>query len=283
MAPELSGNFLDTFNAASLPEAETMLRPCVDIPRWASEVAAARPFATPGELLSFAELAAPDWTEAEIDAALVHHPRIGERPAGSGSEAQFSRGEQASVSGLDGLSERLLAGNRDYEEKFGRVFLIRAAGRSGEEILDNLRQRLGNTSAEELPVIAAQLRDIAILRLRKLLGVARSHITTHVLDTAAGKPAAGVAASLWSLRDGGWNQVGEGTTDGDGRISSLGPEELPPGTYRIDFATGDYFDATGTDTFFPSVSLTFTLANPEQHYHVPLLLSPFAYSTYRGS
>ena len=111
----------------------------------------------------------------------------------------------------------------------------------------------------------------------------RSHVTTHILDTGAGRPAAGVAASLWALYDDGETWVGEGTTDGDGRIGSLGPEQLEPGTYRIDFATGDYFAATGTETFFPGVSLTFSLTDPGQHYHVPLLLSPFAYSTYRGS
>lgn len=284
MASDFAEDFLAAFNAASAAEAAAMLRPCVDIPRWCSEIAAARPFATPGELLSFAELAAPDWTAAEIDAALAHHPRIGERPADGGTEAAFSRQEQASVAGLDGVQDSLLAGNRAYEEKFGRVFLIRAAGRTGDEILASLRQRLGNTPEEEFPVIAAQLRDIAILRLEGLLSPAtRSHITTHVLDTGTGKPAAGVAASLWSLRDGGWHRIGAGTTDPDGRIGRLGPEALEPGTYRIDFATGDYFAAAGTDTFFPSVSLAFTLTDPAQHYHVPLLLSPFAYSTYRGS
>ena len=112
----------------------------------------------------------------------------------------------------------------------------------------------------------------------------RSHVTTHILDTGAGRPAAGVAVVLWSATpDGGWTRVGEGTTDDDGRVTGLGPEELAPGTYRIDFATGDYFASTGTETFFPSVSLAFSLTDPAQHYHVPLLLSPFAYSTYRGS
>ncbi len=173
-SPESSGaspvpDFLAAFNRAGYAEAEEMLRPCLDIPRWCNEIAAARPFTTPGELLSFAELAAPDFTEAEIDAALAHHPRIGERPAGSGAGAAFSRGEQASVSGLDDVQERLAAGNRAYEEKHGRVFLIRAAGRSAEEILASLEERLEHTPAEEVPLIGAQLRDIAILRLEGLL------------------------------------------------------------------------------------------------------------------
>lgn len=111
----------------------------------------------------------------------------------------------------------------------------------------------------------------------------RSHVTTHILDTAAGKPAPGVAVSLWGSGDGGWTRIGDGTTDDDGRVGSLGPEQLEPGTYRIDFATGEYFAASGTQTFFPAVSLTFALTDAGQHYHVPLLLSPFAYSTYRGS
>ena len=162
-------DFLAAFNAAGYAAAEDMLRPCLDIPRWCNEIAAARPFATPGELLSFAELAAPAFTEAEIDAALAHHPRIGERLAGPGTEAKFSRGEQASVTGLDDVQERLAAGNRAYEDKHGRVFLIRAAGRSAEEILANLQERLEHTPEEEVPLIAGQLRDIAILRLEGLL------------------------------------------------------------------------------------------------------------------
>lgn len=111
-----------------------------------------------------------------------------------------------------------------------------------------------------------------------------SHITTHVLDTGTGRPAVGVAATLESRNDdGGWQQLAAGSTDADGRIKELGPEQLEAGTYRIEFQTGEYFDATGTDTFFPTVTLAFRLLDPTQHYHVPLLISPFAYSTYRGS
>ncbi|WP_281405722.1 2-oxo-4-hydroxy-4-carboxy-5-ureidoimidazoline decarboxylase [Arthrobacter yangruifuii] len=162
-------DFLTAFNAASRKDAEAMLRPCADIPRWCNEVAAARPFATAGELLSFAELAAPDFTETEIDAALARHPRIGDRPEGSGTEARLSRTEQESVTGLEHVQDRLQAGNRAYEDRFGRVFLIRAAGRSAEDILTVLEERLQHTDTEEIPVIAAQLRDIAILRLEGLL------------------------------------------------------------------------------------------------------------------
>ena len=166
MAPPFSQDFLAAFNAAAFSEAEAVLKPCVDIPRWTSEIAAARPFGTPAELVSFAELAAPGWTEAEIDAALAQHPRIGERAAGTGSEAQMSRREQSGVRTSADVQELLAAGNRAYEERFGRVFLIRAAGRSAEEILSSLRERLQHDPAEEERIIAGQLREIALLRLR---------------------------------------------------------------------------------------------------------------------
>lgn len=110
-----------------------------------------------------------------------------------------------------------------------------------------------------------------------------SHITTHVLDTGSGRPAVGVAATLEVRNDDGWSRIAEGVTDGDGRIKNLGPEQVDAGDYRIEFQTGAYFGSTGTETFFPTVTLTFSLTDPTQHYHVPLLISPFAYSTYRGS
>ncbi|MBD7994687.1 2-oxo-4-hydroxy-4-carboxy-5-ureidoimidazoline decarboxylase [Arthrobacter sp. Sa2CUA1] len=169
MALTSSPDFLSAFNAASIADANAALKPCVDIPRWTSEIVLARPFGTPAELISFAELAAPGWTEAEIDGALAHHPRIGERADGSSSEAQFSRREQSGVATSADVQAQLAAGNRAYEERFGRVFLIRAAGRSAEEVLAALSQRLDNTPEEELDVIAAQLREIAILRLEGLL------------------------------------------------------------------------------------------------------------------
>lgn len=106
-----------------------------------------------------------------------------------------------------------------------------------------------------------------------------SHVTTHVLDNATGLPAPGIAVAL-ATADGA--TLGSGTTDADGRVADLGPERLEAGTYRLDFATGDYFAARGQETFFPEVSVAFTV-DSARHCHVPLLLSPFAFSTYRGS
>lgn len=109
-----------------------------------------------------------------------------------------------------------------------------------------------------------------------------SAITTHVLDTALGRPAEGVPVRLESVSHT-VTTLATAETNPDGRVADLGPERVEPGTYRLVFDTASYFSATGQDGFFPEVSLTFTLTDPEQHYHVPVLLSPFAYSTYRGS
>jgi len=105
-----------------------------------------------------------------------------------------------------------------------------------------------------------------------------TRLTTHVLDGSAGTPASGVDVTLLDA-DGA--TVASGRTDADGRLA-LAPDGVPAGTYALVFATGPYFAARGTETFYPSVTVTFT-ATDRPHHHVPLLLSPFAYSTYRGT
>ena len=110
-----------------------------------------------------------------------------------------------------------------------------------------------------------------------------SQITTHVLDANQGLPAAGVAVEL-CVRDGDdWRVLAAGVTDADGRVKNLGPEVVALGEYRLCFDTGAYFAERRIETFFPEVVLGFAVADEGRHYHVPLLLSPFAYSTYRGS
>ena len=106
-----------------------------------------------------------------------------------------------------------------------------------------------------------------------------SAITTHVLDTARGVPAVGVAVRLERVDAAGCVEIARARTDARGRVSELGPALIEPGTYRLVFDTAAY--ASGT--FFPEVTVTFTVTDEGEHYHVPLLLSPFGYSTYRGS
>ena len=110
-----------------------------------------------------------------------------------------------------------------------------------------------------------------------------SGITTHVLDTSSGRPAAGVSLVLERAADAGWEPVARGTTDGDGRARDLLTSAPEEGRYRLTFDTGAYFEAVGAVGFYPEVSVTFVVERGQQHYHVPLLLSPWGYSTYRGS
>ncbi|MDP9989188.1 2-oxo-4-hydroxy-4-carboxy-5-ureidoimidazoline decarboxylase [Arthrobacter oryzae] len=161
---------LAEFNSADPAAAQAILRPCIDISRWVEAVAGARPFPARNELLEFAAQAANPFTPAEVEAAMAHHPRIGERLTAASTEASMSRSEQAGVDPADAeAAESLARGNREYEEKFGRVFLIRAAGRTAPEILAALNQRLSNSPEEEDSIVAQQLREIAVLRLEGLI------------------------------------------------------------------------------------------------------------------
>lgn len=112
-----------------------------------------------------------------------------------------------------------------------------------------------------------------------------STISTHILDTARGVPAEGVPITLEALTDKGWEHIGGGVTNDDGRVGSLLIERdaLELGVYRMNFETSAYFELLGTRGFYPVVRVVFEVLAPDEHYHVPLLLSPFGYSTYRGS
>jgi 5-hydroxyisourate hydrolase len=106
-------------------------------------------------------------------------------------------------------------------------------------------------------------------------------ITTHVLDTSRGRPAGGIPVRLEVQAGHGWRELGSGATDGDGRLRDPGWGPIEQGTYRLTFDTSGYYREQGS--FYPEVAIVFWVDDPAQHYHLPLLLSPFAYTTYRGS
>lgn len=109
-------------------------------------------------------------------------------------------------------------------------------------------------------------------------------ISTHVLDTSAGRPAAGVSVRLQHLDGGTWRDVTAAETNADGRVASLMPHGGPAaGTFRLTFDAAAYFAARGQETFYTTIAIDFVVRDTERHYHVPLLLSPYGYSTYRGS
>lgn len=155
-------------------ELRAGLTASLSVERWVNEVAARAPFASAAELLAVAAEAATPLHPSEIDEAIAHHPRIGEKPVGDGAAQAFSRSEQSALDDGDArLAAQIAAGNEAYEERFGRVFIIRAAGRTRAEILDELTRRLELPNASELEIVGEQLRDIAVLRLEQLFGETR--------------------------------------------------------------------------------------------------------------
>lgn len=161
---------LDEFNRLSATVAREVLRPCLDVDRWIDAVADARPFATRESALEAARTRANPLSETEIAQALTHHPRIGEKATGDSAEAAHSSREQAGLGAIDdSVQARLAAGNAAYEERFDRVFLIRAAGRTPEEVLAELERRMANSEEDEFAETGAQLHQIAELRFEGLL------------------------------------------------------------------------------------------------------------------
>ena len=150
----------------SIQPSHEQLRTALGVERWVADVAAASPFADLDALLATASAAASPLAPAEIEEALAHHPRIGEKPADGATGAEHSRREQASHDADDPhLAARMADGNAAYEQRFGRIFLIRAVGRSRAEILAELDRRLTLNDADELVTVGEQLREIAVLRL----------------------------------------------------------------------------------------------------------------------
>ena len=310
-APEASVRAgLDALNSLPADAARQSLLACCSSARWADEMVSGRPYASADELLARSDRAVAGLAQADLEQALAGHPRIG-RPPGAGG---WSRREQAGVQAAEqGTIQALAEGNEAYERRFGHIYLVRASGRDGAELLALLRERLGNDPAAEWEAVRRELGQINRIRLRRLLeegaGPATSAITTHVLDTARGVPAAGVPVRLDRVSAAGPGggagdsaagpspeEIGRARTDVEGRVRSIGPARLPAGTYRLTFGTGDYFGGFYAPSppgpapagqpgaaFFPEVAVTFVIDGETPHYHVPLLLSPFGYSTYRGS
>jgi 2-oxo-4-hydroxy-4-carboxy-5-ureidoimidazoline decarboxylase len=265
---------------------------------WVAEAAhASRPFPTVAELhavmVSAVAAAAPEKQLSFIR----DHPELGGKVARAGLMTDASKAEQGSL-GLDRLSseefERFGVLNSAYKEKFGFPFVICVRRHTRDSILSQFERRLINNVAEER---AAALREIGLITRLRLVarvegpGVPRTEgrLSTHVLDNVLGEPAAGVKIALFEIGKTATGLLAETTTNKDGRTDSplLSAAPLRIGTYELRFQIGPYFAARGIATadppFLGEVPLRFSIAEPEGHYHVPLLISPWSYSTYRGS
>jgi 2-oxo-4-hydroxy-4-carboxy-5-ureidoimidazoline decarboxylase len=161
---------LDDFNDEPPEQAAAALHACNAAPRFAAEVLAGRPYPDADALVARAEAVARSLSWDEVSVALAAHPRIGDRPEGSSAEAAASRREQSSMTDADAATRTALAdGNRAYEERFGHVFLIRAAGRSPAEMLAEVHRRLANDADTERAEATEQLAQITALRVRGMV------------------------------------------------------------------------------------------------------------------
>jgi 2-oxo-4-hydroxy-4-carboxy-5-ureidoimidazoline decarboxylase len=283
--PAESPEGLTRLNDLARPQAEAALLEVCAAPAWAAALAAARPFAGPGALYAASDAATAALDGPGLDAALAGHAQIGRPAPGDPGSAREQRG----MAGADpALAERMRQLNSAYLDRFGHVFLVCASGLTARQLHDAAAARLARTPEEERAAARTELGRINRLRLARLAGDPQPErpatVSTHVLDTSAGRPAAGIAVRL-EVRAGGNPPLAhaEAVTDADGRCTGLPP--LPPGTgsATLTFATGPHLAAVhGKEAFFPEAAVTFATA-PGEHYHVPLLLNPYGYSVYRGS
>ena len=160
---------LQEFNSAPDDRLRPLLAACCDVPRWVDGLLAGRPYGDVAALTQTADKGLRELDASDIDRALAAHPRIGDRAAGASTEAAWSRNEQSGVGDDPEVRAALTAGNREYEERFGRVFLICATGLSAHEMLTSLRQRLTHDEVAEAAVVQEELRKIALLRLAKVI------------------------------------------------------------------------------------------------------------------
>lgn len=160
---------LEEFNSAPADRLRPALAACCDVPRWVDAILAKRPYGDRAALTALADQALRELDDDEVDQALQAHPRIGDRPQGATTEAAWSRSEQSGVDDRPDLRQALADGNRQYEDRFGRVFLICATGLSAEQMLTSLQTRLTHDDATEASVVHEELRKIALLRLTKVV------------------------------------------------------------------------------------------------------------------
>jgi 2-oxo-4-hydroxy-4-carboxy-5-ureidoimidazoline decarboxylase len=226
------------------------------------------------------------------------HPDLAGKAARAGVMTNESTAEQASV-GLDRLSDAEFAQfhrlNSAYREKFGIPFIVCVRRHSRDSILRQFERRVQNGTAAETEAALGEIFRIAALRLDQRVAAAdrlkvHGRLSTHVLDTHAGRPAAGVAVELVQLSANGEHvTIARATTNRDGRTDEplIAGRPLPIGHYELRFHVADYFAGLGTPQgdppFLDLVPVRFAIAEPEGDYHVPLLVTPWSYSTYRGS
>jgi 2-oxo-4-hydroxy-4-carboxy-5-ureidoimidazoline decarboxylase len=280
---------LERLNAASADDFVAALAGIYEYAPWvAAAVAGQRPFGSLASL-NAAMAAAVRAAPPDRKLALIEgHPDL----------TAESRSEQGGA-GLDRLPEadyaRFHRLNDAYREKFRIPFIVCVRRHTRDSILAQFERRLQNAPEDELETALGEIGRIAALRLNDRVEAADAlpvsgRLSTHVLDTHGGRPAEGVALTLCELGDDGSRRLlVEAVTNQDGRTAAplIGGRPVPVGRYELRFAIGAYYASRNTPTadppFLQSVPVEFSIAEPEGHYHVPLLVTPWSFSTYRGS
>jgi 5-hydroxyisourate hydrolase/2-oxo-4-hydroxy-4-carboxy-5-ureidoimidazoline decarboxylase len=286
---------LRQLNSLSEQEAFAQLEQCCVSKTWVNQMLTSRPFSSENELI---KKAASIWYNAcsvkDFKDAFTGHPKIGNVESLKekfAHTAEWAGNEQSRVTGANiETIEALTKANELYEDKFGYIFIVSASGKSAETILAIINSRLNNKGDDEIYVAMNEQHKITVIRLVKLIeslsanADLSSHLTTHALDTSIGIPAKHMLITLKGLRNNEWKPMSVGITNTDGRISDVLPPGrlLIPGNYTMTFNTANYYKNNNQKGFYPEASIQFEVTDGS-HYHIPLLINPFGYSTYRGS
>jgi 2-oxo-4-hydroxy-4-carboxy-5-ureidoimidazoline decarboxylase len=295
----MSQKTLAELNASSKDDFVAALANIFEYSSWIAEHAAsARPFAGVKQLFE-AMKAAVDRAPSELRLALIKaHPDLANKTQRAAGLTAESNAEQNSV-GLDRLSDAEYAAfervNNAYRAKFGFPYIVCVRRHTKDSILRDFERRLPNDAAAETQKSVEEICRIAALRVDALVAsedrlAVHGRLSTHVLDTHSGKPAAGIAVELTELSDLGASRVvTRATTNADGRTDAplIGGRPVPIGRYELTFSVGRYFAERqvpmSDPPFLDQIPLRFSVSDPEGHLHVPLLVTPWSYATYRGS
>ena len=286
---------LDELNAAPAADFTAALGVVFENAPWvAGQTAAARPFATVTALheamLATVRAAPPE----RVTSFLRGHPELAGAAALAGTIGSDSTAEQAAL-GLHRPADdtTVLAGlNAAYQDRFGFPFILCVRRHTRSSLMAEFRRRLELDQGAELETALQEVGHITRLRIADRVSgpgmpTVNGSLTTHVLDTAIGRPASGIAMDLLEVGDAGATVLAHALTNLDGRTEQplLFGAPLRIGTYELRFHVGAYFAARlpGQPPFLDMIPIRFGISEPETHYHIPLLVSPGAYSTYRGS
>lgn len=289
---------LEVLNACNPSAVEAEIGEVFENAPWiAARVASGAPFDTVAALHDTAMRVIREAPADKRLAFLRGHPELGSKVARAGAMTADSIAEQSSL-GLDRLSDAEFARfeelNAAYLTRFGLPFIICVRRHTRDSILAQFARRLAHDPATEEATAITELGFIIRLRLvAKVTGpgmpATTGRLSTHVLDTARGQPAPGVQLTLLEIGASGAAEITAARTNQDGRTDEplIAGEPLRIGTYELRFHVGAYFAGVGYDVadpaFLDMVPIRFAISEPEAHYHVPLLVSPWTYTTYRGS